>query len=360
MDRSSQTSVDGRTTVYRRVLPPAAILLVVLGTASSMNDEPNPFAVILPFAGSALMGVLSAAFAIRPAWTVFLERFLAVTAYALLLTGFLVTAFLPGRDPAVAVLEQSRIGFWFPLVVVIGMGALGLRVGTRLAWGFWTLIGLVSVVDWWAFGGQRIDLRQMAEMLIATSLTILIIVALTRQITDQEERASILESEANTDALTGLPNRRSGEIALERAVQRAHRLGRPLSLILFDLDHFKILNDAFGHDVGDRALKDVKRLFVERLREGDVLARWGGEEFLLVVPGMDIDASDRVAERLRASMEEHPFLPEMTLTASFGVAQLRAGESSTSLVRRADEAVYAAKRDGRNVVRLADGPHAFV
>jgi diguanylate cyclase (GGDEF)-like protein len=325
-----------------------------------MDGSSNAFSVVLPILGAALLGGLAVAFSWFPRRTVPLERTLAVGTYLLLAVGFLVTAFLPGRDLGVALLDQSRIGFWMPLGAAMGMVALGVTVGTRLAWAALGSIALVAAIDALAFGSSHLDLRQVAEMLVANGLTIAVVGALTRQVVDQEERASLLESEANTDTLTGLPNRRSGEWALERAVHRAHELGRPLSVILFDLDHFKILNDAFGHDVGDRALKDVKRLFVERLREGDVLARWGGEEFLLIVPGMDIEASDRVAERLRASMEEHPFLPEMTLTASFGVAQLRSGESVVSLVKRADEAMYAAKRDGRNVVRLADGPHAFI
>jgi diguanylate cyclase (GGDEF)-like protein len=165
-----------------------------------------------------------------------------------------------------------------------------------------------------------------------------------------------MEVQANTDELTGLANRRHGEHALEMEVERAERYARPLSVLLFDLDFFKAVNDAYGHAVGDRVLATVRDLLSDRLRPSDLLARWGGEEFLLIAPEMREDEASRLAERLRTLVERHDFGTGWRLTASFGVAERFARESAAELVRRADEAMYAAKRDGRNTVRLASGP----
>ncbi|WP_129347327.1 GGDEF domain-containing protein [Sorangium cellulosum] len=157
------------------------------------------------------------------------------------------------------------------------------------------------------------------------------------------------------DGLTQVHNKRSFEVALEREVSRACRYHRHLSLILFDIDHFKSINDTRGHLAGDAVLRQLAALSAANVRRDDVLARVGGEEFALLLPEIPIDSARLVAEKLRALVERTPFRfeeDEIAATASFGVAGVTpdAPVSPMELYRRADERLYHAKRGGRNRV----------
>ncbi len=125
---------------------------------------------------------------------------------------------------------------------------------------------------------------------------------------------------ANTDFLTEIPNRRDLYEALEREVEESSRYGRPLSLIMFDLDHFKRINDSYGHDAGDRALQETTRLIAQHLRKTDRLSRWGGEEFLILAPETASVQAQQLAVRLNRILEGHDFERTGKFTASFGVA----------------------------------------
>ncbi|WP_432698599.1 GGDEF domain-containing protein [Marinobacterium sp. YM272] len=164
-----------------------------------------------------------------------------------------------------------------------------------------------------------------------------------------------LVEQANTDVLTGILNRRYVMEVLAREVRRSHRYHRELSVILFDIDHFKQINDQFGHPAGDRVLKSFASLAAGRIRDLDLLARTGGEEFMVVATETGGMGAMELAERLRSAVESTNFGIDQVVTASFGVSQLRPGESFGSLMQRADERLYRAKRDGRNRV---EGPGA--
>lgn len=162
-----------------------------------------------------------------------------------------------------------------------------------------------------------------------------------------------MERAARTDALTGLDNRASFVEAGEREIQLAIRHGRPLSLAICDLDHFKSINDRFGHSVGDAALVEAARRIANATRSTDLVARWGGEEFAVLMPEADLSAAGIVAERIRHSLCDEPFVLDegaLSLTVSVGVAALNrdAGEWLSALTERADRALYAAKNSGRN------------
>ena len=164
-----------------------------------------------------------------------------------------------------------------------------------------------------------------------------------------EERRQLI-IRAATDALTGIANRAGIDEALSRERHRAARHGVPLCGTMFDIDHFKIINDTHGHPAGDAVLAALSRLVAEHIRANDILGRYGEEEFLIVAPEIGLSEGLALAERLRAAIEAHLFPAAGRVTCSFGVAALRPGELARALVSRADEALYRAKEAGRNRV----------
>ncbi|MBX3621680.1 MAG: diguanylate cyclase [Rhizobacter sp.] len=159
------------------------------------------------------------------------------------------------------------------------------------------------------------------------------------------------------DELTGLYNRRHLMTLLQQEVQRAGRGGRPLTLALLDVDHFKRINDTYGHAQGDEVLKVFAATAAAALRETDLLGRWGGEEFLVMLPEADAEAAAgvlaRVHERLKAARFD-AIDPALRITFSAGIAAWRPGESPSAAIERADAAMYAAKQGGRNRSVVAD------
>ena len=163
-----------------------------------------------------------------------------------------------------------------------------------------------------------------------------------------------IERMANTDLLTGAATRRRIVEILEREVSLARRHGLPLQVAMADLDHFKVVNDTYGHDAGDEVLKAVSAILKEGVRAEDTVGRYGGEEFLLIFPHTETDAAAACVERLRRRVQEQVVAGIPTrFTISFGVATLRADEDIRSFVARADAALYVAKRAGRNRVEVA-------
>lgn len=163
-----------------------------------------------------------------------------------------------------------------------------------------------------------------------------------------------LQHRSRHDGLTGLLNRRAIEEALDAQILRSRRTGEAFSVLMLDLDHFKAINDRFGHAVGDRALKHAANLLKAGVREVDGLARFGGEEFLVLMPGASTEAARPVAERLRECLVANPFALDatgVTLSVSIGIAQWTgAAEDASRLVVRADAALYQAKQQGRDRV----------
>ncbi len=170
-------------------------------------------------------------------------------------------------------------------------------------------------------------------------------------VTELEDEKRTLEDQASTDPLTGAVNRRRFmDLILDE--ERKAMQGEPgFALVMFDIDHFKAINDQYGHDVGDNVLKELSRLATDSIRAADVLARWGGEEFMVLAVRSDLNRARRLAERLRRNIEGADFtgVPR-PVTSSFGVAAQAPGESVEALVKRVDEALYRAKTGGRNRV----------
>ena len=165
-----------------------------------------------------------------------------------------------------------------------------------------------------------------------------------------------LSEAASVDALTGLANRRLIDATLEEMVARTHRRGQALTLVMVDVDHFKRINDRFGHDVGDAALTSLAQVFKTTLRDQDFCGRWGGEEFIILLPGTPLTGARAILERVQLAIHQLGLEvagEALHLTASFGAAQRLPGELSAELVRRADGALRSAKQLGRDRIELA-------
>jgi diguanylate cyclase (GGDEF)-like protein len=192
------------------------------------------------------------------------------------------------------------------------------------------------------------------ERLTANSLAAHAVVAL-----ENARLHRIVERQALVDGLTGLANRRQSEDALSAELARAARFATPLTAILADLDDFKQVNDAFGHATGDLVLREFAAVLRENLREADIAGRWGGEEFLLLLPGTDAAGAEQLAERVRTAFEERTILggegTQLRLTCSLGAATYPGAPDGASLLAAADHALYRAKHAGKNQVVSAAG-----
>lgn len=177
------------------------------------------------------------------------------------------------------------------------------------------------------------------------------------QIGRQQEQLDQLQVDVSTDFLTGLPNRRALEGRLRESIDRSNRYGSTFSLVILDVDHFKTVNDEYGHMTGDRTLKALARLLGGHMRGSDILARYGGEEFVMILPETPAEQAERMAERIRHHVENATFKhsgDSIQLTVSAGVGQvLKPKDTADQLFERVDAALYKAKQTGRNKVVCA-------
>lgn len=223
-----------------------------------------------------------------------------------------------------------------------------------------TLIGLAIVMLLPVVTGfvaaRRLQVVQRQEFALLQQVT------LTNQDLKQEiERRKALEGElqrqATTDPLTGLSNRRQYEMLFKRERERCARQGGAMVVGIADLDHFKQINDTHGHDLGDQALKHVAQIFLESLRQSDVVGRFGGEEFILLLPDTQITQAQAVVERLREQLANTPLVAgslKIPVTATFAITQVRVDDDSIEdIIRRADKSLYQGKKAGRNRVVVA-------
>ncbi|MEO6066039.1 MAG: GGDEF domain-containing protein [Lysobacterales bacterium] len=221
------------------------------------------------------------------------------------------------------------------------------------------LFGTVAIMF---FAG--LDRFAIINASIFIALAVAVSLLLARVFEASNRRAFLLEQqltrEARTDSLTGLNNRRSLEAMAVTEIARSARDDAPLAVVLCDVDHFKRINDRHGHGIGDRAICAVAERLQSVMREGDALGRWGGEEFLAVLPNTSTRDAGAVAERMRSAVEALPIsmVPEIRVTVSLGVAGLSGPHSSfgdawNAIVKAADDAMYRGKTDGRNRVVVA-------
>lgn len=156
--------------------------------------------------------------------------------------------------------------------------------------------------------------------------------------------------DGSTDPLTDTFNRLKFDNELRFHLEKVRTIPSTLGVIMFDLDNFKMINDNFGHDVGDMVLKDVALLARDSIRKTDILARWGGEEFMILLPDTELRIVEKIAENLRQSIYRHSFESAQKLTASFGVTISDNTDSECELIKRVDNALYQSKNEGKNRV----------
>lgn len=242
---------------------------------------------------------------------------------------------------------------WLPLF------PLGLVLGAtwKEAMAFVSAIALAHVGiygSWWlTHGTWPIAPSALIEVAVVYTLSTVLV---RRFETFMAQHVRALALLAETDPLTGIANRRRFFRSAEHEALRAKRHGTPWSVLWIDLDHFKAINDTFGHDTGDAVLRTVADRLRRHLRDVDLVARVGGEEFAVLLPATDTQGAAVVAQRLRASIENEPAPTGSPVTCSLGVAEAARGEALANVCRRADAALYEAKQAGRNRVVVAPQP----
>lgn len=170
-------------------------------------------------------------------------------------------------------------------------------------------------------------------------------------ITEIKEESTLLEYQATHDTLTGLYNRQKFHDIFSKELRRDKRYKNPLALLIFDIDFFKKINDEFGHQVGDEVLKDISHIVTDEIREHDTVVRWGGEEFIVLLPETDIEGVTNTANKIKESISNYQNQTVgRQITASFGITVLKEDDNQDSIIKRADDALYEAKETGRNKI----------
>lgn len=279
-------------------------------------------------------------------------------------TGF--TALSAVAMLTLVLLDAQAAAAWLAFAVttgfVLAMVPLGLvaRARGQAATGFFIAGAAISTVGFgltlfsvWglvAFSPWRFHASEFGVALEGSLLA----AALAARVRRQRSEHQRAEQDARLDALTEVFNRRGFLEGAERAFGTASRHDRPLALVLLDLDHFKALNDSLGHARGDQVLREVGQVLLSSARQGDLVGRWGGEEFIALLPETSAADAAEWSERLRRRLRRQA--GPLWITASAGVAQRRPGSSLAALIEQADAALYAAKRAGRDRVALAAAP----
>lgn len=332
-----------------------ALLLLVVGVAQGWMDVPR----LMTLAGFVAAVIVTGYIALRSGWS---ERFRDPS-----LTMWQLSMGVVAVNWGYVICGPMRSSALFPLMVIFAFGAFSLGWRRIL---MLTLLALgclaAAIVARYRFpdfthpdavsNPLQLDLNNF--MMIVVVLPALAVIAaqlsaLRAKLRDQRAALSAALGEvqrlATCDELTGVPNRRSMVEAMATAASLAEHGGPRFCVALLDIDRFKQVNDELGHNRGDELLRNFAQAALSSMRGTDRLGRWGGEEFLVVLPGLELEGARKVVERLRVGLR-NAGLPGRPVTFSAGVALWRAGEDPSATVARADDAMYAAKRAGRDAV----------
>ena len=346
---SSALTLQTWNTVQRRVflwLGPAGMLACTVALATQWDNVdpldryalPGLAAVMLVMSGTLALNLLSVTLTTR-------ITFVANASYLLLSLNHQFGQFVPSHQ------MLSESSYWFAVVYATAFLAFRARRAIQACVAIFVcsvLICGVHLLNLWSSGGLSMTERTVAsvgQFILSSGVLVLVQYAVgkLRQQLDQVRAAAYL------DVLTGLPNRRFAQEQLDGLTQT----GRVFSMVMIDIDHFKRVNDTYGHSAGDMVLRETGRVIGKHLSGRQFMARWGGEEFVLVLPGLHKQAAKALAETARRELYQHVFDQVGGLTASFGVAEWAGSDDLEAVIKRADAALYAAKRQGRNGVRVA-------
>lgn len=323
--------LEERTLGYQLGLIKLFALLAVVGI--------SPFAVLRYLQGEYLHALLDMAIV---AVTLVNALVASYQKRVLQLNLSIVAALYTSGSVTVAYLNNPLFVFWvFPAIFA---NAFVLRSFTAL---------LVNLLAAFAIVPLALQLERLLDgmaMLASLIFSSCLAYVFSRQ---NESQRELLENSATQDPLTGLANRRAFKASLDDCLSDLKRNKLPATLIIFDLDHFKQINDQFGHSVGDELLQSLAQLLTRRVRQTDRAFRFGGEEFVVLARNTNLEDARQLAEQLRMCISLELIAPEGQITASFGCAQLKAGETPDAWFNRADKAMYQAKELGRNQVVCA-------
>ncbi len=274
-----------------------------------------------------------------------IERFVLIVILAFTFSKHVYLLYFSDLDGASWIWEMQSVYWSLAIGFVIAYILFNRKVALVLCWGIvflWLLVALPQLSSlekgiWREFFRLEVRLAVMA-------LVLLFLAQAKDDLVKTQARVSQAEMLADRDALTGLYNRR----AAARLIQESLESGKAFSLIVVDIDHFKKINDTHGHGVGDRVLQDVASFLRNHLRGEDVVGRWGGEEFVILLFGEDVETHQQTAERLRSEIERTSMFGQLVVLLSLGGTMRLESDTLESLFERADGALYQAKRLGRN------------
>jgi len=268
---------------------------------------------------------------------------------------------------------QVRIASVFITVLGIGgmLGTIYLKGPQQIYWAYPALIvayyllkpkeavaaTAVVIIGLFPLLRSQVDVFVLTTVMVSITMTGIFAYAFASLTRGQRNQLMNL---ATRDPLTGAGNRRALTQKMTEVIAAHERTAAPASLVILDLDHFKNVNDEYGHGTGDRILVQLTEILRLRIRVTDSLYRIGGEEFVIVLEGQSIGRASKLAEQLRTLVEANELIPNRDVTISLGVAELKSTESLDDWLRRADDALYAAKRAGRNATRIATPDHISV
>lgn len=340
---------------YYRVLIPVAVLAVLLGWTLEwfISGRPGQFDTVTLLGAAALFAVLGVAL-----WQRFVSEQTGdilfaggVGAFMLVRLGYAVYFLEPGKSMGT---ELTEFAFWMPTYVGLLFLVFGLDRGLLASSAFVAATVLLPVPAVGSGGLAPQELYSLSMLGMSLGVTVFVFRMLGKALLRSGTERRTFRQMAVTDSLTGIANRRGLQDTLTEEHARMKRYGGHFSVLILDLDRFKEINDRHGHDAGDKVLIEISKLLESESREVDTVGRWGGEEFMAILPHVGVSKATEVASRIRSKVENHAFHDAIDVTLSIGVAECAAGETVEQLVSRADQALYKAKQGGRN--RVAEAP----
>jgi len=336
--------------IYLTLLPLGVLVTLLDAFDQIQHDDTNPFNILtnvgLAF-GFAVLALLL--------WRFKHSQRLVEYALYLLVAAFLLSNWYVDFAQYRAVEIPREIlawSIWLIVMHLVGFLTFSPQEGavlSSLVYLASAAIGLGFVLPELLAGRRPPGLDELIQAYAATAIALIFLYRI----------GSLRQRYALIDFLTGVSNRRHLYQLFTYEVERARRYRQPFSVVLFDVDNFKQVNDTHGHLMGDRVLKGLTQLTLRLLRNVDDLGRWGGEEFLILLPETDVVGAQRLAERVRSALAQQRFDIAGSVTASFGVTTYLPNDTLETMLHRADEALYQAKREGRNHVAVSlAAPHA--